>query len=85
MAADGLRRSDAPRSSRIQARRQQRLPFPHRDAFVEQIHEAQFKKLPAGYQKLTQAEIEQIRQAPDACAADAPAGTGRAPRVRPAV
>jgi phospholipase C len=42
------------------------LPFPERDAFVEEIHRAQFKELPSGYQRLSQVELEQIRQAPHA-------------------
>jgi phospholipase C len=40
----------------------ERLSFPKRDAFIEQIHRTHFKELPTGYAKLTQAEIEQIRQ-----------------------
>lgn len=40
--------------------------FLDRDEFVEEIHRAQFKKLPTGFKQLTKAEIEQIRQASDA-------------------
>ncbi len=41
-----------------------RLPFPTRDEFIEQIHRAQFKELPSGYEKLTPADLEQIRRSP---------------------
>jgi phospholipase C len=42
------------------------LEPPPRDAFIEQIHRAQFKDLPAGYHALTSEEIEQIRGNPGA-------------------
>jgi phospholipase C len=38
------------------------LESPRRDAFIEEIHRAQFKRLPAGYRALTGEEIEQIRR-----------------------
>ena len=38
--------------------------FLNRDAVVEQIHRARFKKLPAGFRPLTQGEIERIRLNP---------------------
>jgi phospholipase C len=44
--------------------RQDRLPFPTRDEFIEQIHRAKFKELPSGYKKLAPADIEQIRRSP---------------------
>lgn len=37
------------------------LPVLERDAFVEEIHRAKFKPLPAGYKRLTQQDIEQLR------------------------
>ena len=40
------------------------LEPPSRDAFLEEIHRAQFKHLPAGYRALTREEIEQIRRDP---------------------
>jgi len=42
------------------------LAFPPRDAFLEEIHRAQFKDLPAGYHVLTPEQIEQIRRDPRA-------------------
>jgi phospholipase C len=39
-------------------------PFPDRDAFIEEIHKAQFKGLPAGYKRLTEEEIEAVRRDP---------------------
>jgi phospholipase C len=36
--------------------------FPPRDAFLEEIHRAQFKDLPADYHVLSREEIEQIRR-----------------------
>ncbi len=47
---------------------EQTLSFPARDAFIEQIHRSQFKDLPSGYQKLTRADIEQIRGNPTGAA-----------------
>jgi phospholipase C len=41
-----------------------RLKPPPRDAFIEEIHRAQFKHLPGGYRVLTSEEIEQIRREP---------------------
>jgi phospholipase C len=38
------------------------LPFLSRDAFVEQIHQAQFKKAPSDFAPLTKSEIDQLRQ-----------------------
>jgi phospholipase C len=38
------------------------LDFPERDAFIEQIHRAKFKDLPADFHKLSAAELEQLRQ-----------------------
>jgi phospholipase C len=40
--------------------------FPERNAFIEQIHRAKFKDLPAGFHKLTAAELEQLRHNPSA-------------------
>ncbi|MGD9635847.1 MAG: phosphocholine-specific phospholipase C [Pirellulales bacterium] len=37
------------------------LPFFNRDTFLEQIHKAQFEKLPTGYKLLSAADIERIR------------------------
>jgi phospholipase C len=37
------------------------LPFFSRDKFLEQIHAAQFEKLPSGYKLLTAADIDQLR------------------------
>ena len=37
-------------------------PFPSRDAFIQQIHQARFTPLPAGYRQLTPAEVEQARR-----------------------
>lgn len=42
------------------------LPYPKRDAFIEQIHRARFKGLPSGYQALRTEEIEQLRRGPSA-------------------
>jgi phospholipase C len=39
-----------------------RLTFPERDTFIEQIHRAQFKPLPAGYHRLSPAEIDLVRR-----------------------
>jgi len=39
-----------------------RLDFAARDAVLESIHKAQFKPLPAGYRKLSTADIEQFRR-----------------------
>jgi phospholipase C len=39
-------------------------PFPQRDAFIEQIHRAQFKDLPNSFRKLSAEELEQLRQNP---------------------
>ncbi|HEX3601545.1 MAG TPA: phospholipase C, phosphocholine-specific [Lacipirellulaceae bacterium] len=36
--------------------------FPTRNEFIEQIHRAQFKSLPAGIKRLSTAEIDQIRR-----------------------
>ena len=41
-------------------------PFPPRDAFIEEIHRAQFRALPSGYQVLTPEQIEQVRRDPRA-------------------
>ncbi|MDF2433255.1 MAG: phospholipase [Mucilaginibacter sp.] len=41
-------------------------PFVPKDAFVESIHKAQFKKLPANYKLLTAEEIALINKAPHA-------------------
>lgn len=40
------------------------LPFPERDAFLEQIHRAQFKELPSSYRKLSAADLAAIRRDP---------------------
>jgi len=40
------------------------LPFFSRDKFLEQIHAAQFEKLPSGYKQLASEDIEQIRANP---------------------
>jgi phospholipase C len=40
------------------------LESPPRDAFLQEIHRAQFKKDPAGYRVLTAEDIEQIRHDP---------------------
>ncbi len=40
------------------------LPFPPRDAFLESIHEAQFKDVPSNFHALQPDEIETIRHAP---------------------
>jgi phospholipase C len=48
-----------------------------RDAFLEQIHRAQFKELPAGYRVLTGEEIEHIRRDPQ--------GSALLPRQEPGV
>lgn len=53
------------------------LPFPERDAFIEEIHRAKFKELPSGYQSLTPADLEQICRAPLA--------SPRLPRQEPGV
>jgi phospholipase C len=37
------------------------LAFPGRESFLEQIYEAQFKELPAGWKKLSSAEIAESR------------------------
>jgi phospholipase C len=39
-----------------------RLTFPDRNTFIEQIHCAQFKTLPAGYHRLSPAEIDDLRR-----------------------
>ena len=36
--------------------------FPSRDSFFEQVHRAQFTRMPSGYRKLTADEIAQFRQ-----------------------
>ncbi len=38
--------------------------FLSRDAFIEQIHRAQFKELPTGYRALTREQIDQVRGDP---------------------
>jgi phospholipase C len=40
------------------------LSYLSRDAFVEEIHKAQFKGLPSGYKALSKEELEQIRRDP---------------------
>jgi phospholipase C len=40
--------------------------FPRRDAYIEQIHRAQYKELPKVYDRLTAGELEQLRQDPSA-------------------
>ncbi len=40
------------------------LTFPSRDAVVESIHRAKFKKPPAGFHKLTDSDLGQIRKDP---------------------
>jgi phospholipase C len=40
------------------------LPFPPRDEFLKQIHNARFKKMPTGFRALTEDEIEQLRRGP---------------------
>ena len=50
---------------------------PKRDAFIEAIHKAQFKKLPTGFQALTEKEIETIR--------DKPLESGLLPKQEPGV
>jgi phospholipase C len=40
------------------------LSFPARDAFLEQIHRAQFKQLPSGFRALSALEIDQVRKDP---------------------
>jgi phospholipase C len=42
----------------------ERLSFPSRDAFIEQIDRARFKQLPSGFKELTKTDIEQIQQSP---------------------
>ncbi len=42
------------------------LPFPERDSFIEEIHRARYKDLPAGFHALAKEEIEQIRRDPSA-------------------
>jgi phospholipase C len=42
------------------------LSFPPRNAFLEEIHRAQFKDLPAGFRVLKADEIKQIRTNPEA-------------------
>jgi phospholipase C len=42
------------------------LPFPPRNAFLEEIHRAQFKEIPSGYSVLTPEQVEQIRRDPRA-------------------
>lgn len=37
----------------------QKLPFLHRDEFVEDIYNAKFKEIPAGYKRISDIEIEQ--------------------------
>jgi phospholipase C len=39
-----------------------RVPYPSRDEFVEQIHRAQYKRLPSGYKQLTDQEIAESRK-----------------------
>ena len=41
------------------------VPFPPRDAFLESIHQAQFKDVPSDFQPLTASDLETIRRAPD--------------------
>jgi phospholipase C len=36
------------------------LPFPSKDSFLEGVHQAQFQPMPAGYRKLSPADIEQV-------------------------
>jgi phospholipase C len=50
-------------SNRDKVRVLESLP---REAFIEEIHRAQFKDLPTGYRVLTNEEIEQIRRDPGA-------------------
>jgi phospholipase C len=38
--------------------------FLSRDAFLESIHKAQFKKIPSNYQRMTKAEIDQFKNDP---------------------
>lgn len=42
------------------------LPFSSKDAVIESIHKAKFKKLPGGFHQVTSAEIEQFRKDPHA-------------------
>jgi phospholipase C len=54
------------------------LASPSRDAFIEQIHRAQFKHLPADYRVLTSEDIEHIRRSPQ----DSPLLPRQEPGVR---
>lgn len=54
------------------------LTFPPRDAFIEQIHRAQYKQLPIGYHALTEDELDVIRNSP----ADSPWLPHQEPGVR---
>jgi len=40
------------------------VPFPPRDAFFEQVHMAQYKRMPAGYRKLTEDDAVQFKVDP---------------------
>ena len=57
----------------------ERLPFPPRNEFIEQIHRAQFKPLPGNFKKLSPAEIAQIRHGVDSL----PQMPRQEPGVRP--
>ena len=38
------------------------VPFPSRDSFFEQVHKAQFTRMPSGYRKLTASDIVELEQ-----------------------
>lgn len=58
-------------TSAFQAQRAKPAAAPHtpaRDAFIQQIHQARFRKLPDGFRKLSAEEIEAARRDPAAAA-----------------
>lgn len=42
------------------------IPFPPRDAFLQEVHRSQFKELPGGYRVLSKEEVDRIRRDPRA-------------------
>ena len=38
------------------------MAFPSRDSFFEQVHRAQFTRMPSGYRKLTAGDIAELEQ-----------------------
>jgi phospholipase C len=53
------------------------LPFPAKNSFLADVHQAQFQPMPSGYRRLSAADIEQFERNP--------AATGWMPRQEPGI